>query len=66
MPGILRGLSVLAGFVLFMVGGVGSFIVWCNTDPEQWSPNGFTVLLAVGAFMLAVDLLIEERQAGHE
>jgi hypothetical protein len=59
---MFRALNVLAGMVFFLTGGVGSFIVWCNTYPEQWAGNGFTLLAGVGAILLGLDLVIEQRQ----
>lgn len=52
---MLRGLMVLAGFLLCVVG----FIV----TAVMWSVTGWTVLAAVGVGLLAVDLAIEDRKA---
>lgn len=60
---MFRALNAAAGMILFLVGGIGAFIVGCVQGPGNWDPNGFTVLLAVGAVMLGMDLFVEHRQA---
>lgn len=62
---MFRALNAAAGMVLFLIGGIGSFVVWCAQGPANWDPNGFTILLGVGAFMLAVDYWVEDRAHVH-
>ena len=59
---MIRGLNAFVGILLFLTGGVGSFVTWCVAGPAGWDANGFTVLLAVGAAMVAVDLWVERNR----
>lgn len=52
---MIRGLNVLTGFILALVGLIVTF--------ATFTVNGWTVLAAVGVLMLAGDLYIERVQA---
>jgi hypothetical protein len=57
-------IAVLAvGFLL--AGGIGSFLTWANTDPEQWAPNGWWLIAAIGVVLAFADWAAEERSVNE-
>jgi hypothetical protein len=61
----MRGLNALTAVVLLLAGGIGSFMTWANSDPEQWAPNGWWLLAAIGVGLAFVDWVLEVRSVNE-